>query len=30
MENVDAIEGLPTGRNDRPNDPPSIQRIELG
>jgi peptidyl-prolyl cis-trans isomerase B (cyclophilin B) len=30
METVDAIEGLPTGRNDRPNDPPSIQRIELG
>jgi len=30
METVDVIEGLPTGRNDRPNDPPTIQRIELG
>jgi peptidyl-prolyl cis-trans isomerase B (cyclophilin B) len=30
MEAVDAIEALPTGRNDRPQDPPSIERIELG
>jgi peptidyl-prolyl cis-trans isomerase B (cyclophilin B) len=30
MEAVDAIEALPTGRNDRPSDPPSIERIELG
>jgi peptidyl-prolyl cis-trans isomerase B (cyclophilin B) len=30
MEAVDAIEALPTGRGDRPDDPPSIERIELG
>ncbi len=30
METVDAIESLPIGRNDRPKDPPSIERIELG
>ncbi len=29
MEAVDAIEGMPTGPNDRPQDPPKIQRIEL-
>jgi len=29
METVDAIEGMPTGRNDRPKDPPKIERIEL-
>ena len=29
METVDAIEGMPTGRNDRPQDPPKIERIEL-
>jgi peptidyl-prolyl cis-trans isomerase B (cyclophilin B) len=29
MDVVDAIEELPTGRNDRPQDPPVIERIEL-
>jgi len=29
METVDAIEATPTGRNDRPKDPPKIERIEL-
>jgi len=29
METVDAIEGMPTGRNDRPKNPPKIERIEL-
>jgi peptidyl-prolyl cis-trans isomerase B (cyclophilin B) len=29
MEAVDAIESLPTGRNDRPTDPPAIESIEL-
>src|SRR5436853_1449811 len=29
MDAVDAIESLPTGVNDRPLDPPSIQSIEL-
>jgi cyclophilin family peptidyl-prolyl cis-trans isomerase len=29
METVDAIEGLPTGRHDRPDDPPVIESIEL-
>ncbi len=30
MDAVDAIEGLPTGRNDRPVDPvPTIESIEL-
>jgi cyclophilin family peptidyl-prolyl cis-trans isomerase len=30
MEAVDAIEAVPTGGGDRPVDPPSIQRIDLG
>ena len=29
MDAVDAIEGLPTGARDRPEDPPSIESIEL-
>ena len=29
METVDAIEGMPTGRNDRPKEPPKIERVEL-
>jgi peptidyl-prolyl cis-trans isomerase B (cyclophilin B) len=29
METVDAIEALPTGQNDRPQDPPVIESIEL-
>src|ERR1700689_2395943 len=29
MDAVDAIEASPTGRGDRPNDPPSIESIEL-
>ncbi|HEY3946047.1 MAG TPA: peptidylprolyl isomerase [Solirubrobacteraceae bacterium] len=29
MDAVDAIEGLPTGANDRPLDPPSIESVEL-
>jgi len=29
METVDAIEATPTCRNDRPKDPPKIERIEL-
>ena len=29
METVDAIEGLETGRNDRPLEPPKIESIEL-
>ena len=29
MEAVDAIEALPTGRNDRPKEPARIERIEL-
>jgi cyclophilin family peptidyl-prolyl cis-trans isomerase len=29
MDAVDAIEGLETGRNDRPVDPPVIESIEL-
>src|SRR5580693_10795634 len=29
MDTVDAIEGLPTGANDRPLDPPQIDSIEL-
>jgi peptidyl-prolyl cis-trans isomerase B (cyclophilin B) len=29
MDVVDAIEGVPTGRNDRPVDPPEINSIEL-
>jgi peptidyl-prolyl cis-trans isomerase B (cyclophilin B) len=29
MEAVDAIEGLPTGPNDRPLEPPRIESIEL-
>jgi len=30
METVDAIEGLPTGARDRPQDDALIERIELG
>jgi peptidyl-prolyl cis-trans isomerase B (cyclophilin B) len=30
MDAVDAIEATPTGRQDRPTDPPSIESIELG
>jgi len=30
MDAVDAIEGLPTGANDRPLDPPQIESVELG
>jgi peptidyl-prolyl cis-trans isomerase B (cyclophilin B) len=29
MEAVDAIEGVPTGRGDRPNDPPEIESIDF-
>ena len=29
MDAVDAIEGVPTGRQDRPLDPPVIESIEL-
>src|SRR3954464_6267058 len=29
MEAVDAIEGLPTGRNDKPTAPAIIERVEL-
>ncbi len=29
MEAVDAIEALPTGRNDRPLDPPKIESVTL-
>jgi len=29
MDAVDAIESVPTGRQDRPTDPPSIESIEL-
>jgi cyclophilin family peptidyl-prolyl cis-trans isomerase len=29
MDAIDAIEATPTGRQDRPNDPPSIESIEL-
>lgn len=29
MDAVDAIEGLPTGANDRPLDPPAIEWVEL-
>ncbi len=29
MDAVDAIEGLPTGAQDRPTDPPRIESIEL-
>jgi peptidyl-prolyl cis-trans isomerase B (cyclophilin B) len=29
MDTVDAIEGVPTGAGDRPNDPPVIESIEL-
>jgi cyclophilin family peptidyl-prolyl cis-trans isomerase len=29
MDTVDAIEGLETGRNDRPLEPPKIESIEL-
>ena len=29
MDTVDAIEGQPTGGNDRPLDPPEIESIEL-
>jgi peptidyl-prolyl cis-trans isomerase B (cyclophilin B) len=29
MDTVDAIEGLPTGANDRPVDPPVIETIDL-
>jgi len=29
METVDAIEGLPTGARDRPNDDAVIERVEL-
>ena len=30
MDTVDAIEAVPTGAGDRPVEPPSIQRIDLG
>jgi cyclophilin family peptidyl-prolyl cis-trans isomerase len=30
MDAVDAIEGVETGPGDRPVDPPSIERVELG
>ena len=30
MDTVDSIEGLPTGANDRPVDPPVINSIDLG
>ena len=30
MDTVDSIEGVPTGANDRPVDPPVIESIELG
>jgi hypothetical protein len=29
MDVVDAIEGLPTDRHDRPAEPPVIESIEL-
>jgi len=29
MEAVDAIEGLPTGRGDKPTEPATIERVEL-
>jgi peptidyl-prolyl cis-trans isomerase B (cyclophilin B) len=29
MDTVDAIEGVPTGANDRPKDPPVIESIDL-
>jgi cyclophilin family peptidyl-prolyl cis-trans isomerase len=29
MDVVDAIEGLPTDRQDRPSEPPVIESIEL-
>ena len=29
MEAVDAIEGLPTGPGDRPEEPAVIERVEL-
>jgi hypothetical protein len=29
MDAVDSIEGLETGRNDRPVEPPVIESIEL-
>ena len=29
MEAVDAIEGLPTGRNDKPSAPAIVERVEL-
>src|SRR5881397_2958098 len=29
MDAVDAIEGLPTGRGDRPVEPPVIERVEV-
>ncbi len=29
MDTVDAIEGLPTGANDRPLHPPAIESVEL-
>jgi cyclophilin family peptidyl-prolyl cis-trans isomerase len=29
METVDAIEGLPTGAQDRPLEPPVIESIDL-
>jgi cyclophilin family peptidyl-prolyl cis-trans isomerase len=29
MDAVDAIEALPTGGRDRPEDPPTIDSIEL-
>ena len=29
MEAVDAIEGLPTGRGDKPSEPAVIERVEL-
>jgi cyclophilin family peptidyl-prolyl cis-trans isomerase len=29
MDAVDAIESTPTGRQDRPVDPPAIESIEL-
>jgi peptidyl-prolyl cis-trans isomerase B (cyclophilin B) len=29
MDAVDAIEGLPTGANDRPLEPPAIESVEL-
>jgi peptidyl-prolyl cis-trans isomerase B (cyclophilin B) len=29
MDAVESIEGVETGRNDRPKDPPKIESIEL-